>query len=355
MISRRRKLPITNILGKVFLGAVLALALFFGYVTTPAFSQVTAPVGETEEVSSQLVFWYDEVFFNLGRLTFIQVTNTSPDPVTLHFQVFRNSPGVICDEIDFVDNFTGNDTHVYDMGLIFKNDPTLPPVLDLLLETKGFVVVTPVNNVLEREAISWNHMIGSTYILDTNAGTEYMLNAMGREAVSFTLIPPGLPVPDGTLLDGVEAGYVVLQPDVLKFNYTALDQSFEFLPDFADVVSISFSDNYNGPFGAYHAQPGFGVSWQGLIFDSAENLTSGCDVTQNCFFDIGLNAFYPPANPFLGEEYLCGATNFNFEGWVKIEVGGLGPLQNEIGIFGTIDFFGEPGVGVGGATYMHVE
>jgi hypothetical protein len=179
--------------------------------------------------------------------------------------------------------------------------------------------------------------------------------------VSFIAIPPGLPVADGTVLDGVDTGYILLQPEILKFAFNKISGFPD--EDLTDVVSIAFKDNYNGPFGAYAAAPANAI-WDGLIFDNAENLISGCDVVQECFFDIGLNQNYISANPFLTSTLpldfedqfnvlLC-PNNFNFQGWVKIEVTGLDDLENEIGIVANIGDIGSFN-SVGSAVYMHAE
>lgn len=347
------------------------MALLFGFVVKPAFSQVFDSVGKTEEQSSQLVFWYDNVNDIIGQLeldreTFIQVTNASSDPVAVHVQIlfshngvdpFNPADDVICAEFDFDDFYTPFDTHVYDLTFIIKNDPTNPINVGDVFNTKGFVVITPINNAAERKAISHQHLFGTSYIFDNGAGTEYILSAMGRDAVSFTLIPPGFPVPDGTILDGVDSGYVVLQPDVLKFNFAGFPDLFF---EFSDVVSIAFRDNYNGSFGGYTAEPS-SATWTGFIFDEFENQVSGCNAVQNCFFDFGLNEVYRTANIFLsgGFDRLLCPNNFFEAGWVKIDVAPLTDFDNEIGIYGNIEFGNFFNIdlfeGFGGAKYMHVE
>jgi len=307
-------------INKIFEG-VVALIFLFGFTSIPAISQVV-PVGKTEEQASQLIFWYDQTPQGFGRTTLIQVTNASPNPVNVHVQILTNSPGAICDEVDFDDFYTGNDTHIYNLTDIVPNDGTSPVPNDVN-ETKGFIVITPINNIAEEEAISFQHLFGNSYIFDVVGGVEYRLNSMGRDAVSFTT--GDIITEDYIELDGIANGFVVIQPEILKFNFNSLPGS-----NFADIVSIAFVDNYNAPFGGYAAQAG-AASWNARIFDEFEEDISGCDVTQNCFFDIGLNEVILAANPYLGDILLCpGNTTPN--GWVKIEVGGLGDLENELGI-----------------------
>ena len=230
--------------------------------------------------------------------------------------------------------------HEYEIFDIFKNDPFAfesEVAIDVNV-TKGFVVITPVNNPADRKAIAFQHLFGTTDIrefIDPN-DSGFRINAMGRDAVSFST---GNVLPDGTVLDGVTNGYVLLQPEILKFNFFNIDE--------ADVISIAFRDNYEGVFG-YVAEPGDAV-WTPLIFDEEENPISCSPVVQNCFFDIGINDFILQANNLLGDKVLCPG-NSNANGWVKIAVSGLEGLENELGLIGLVEI-GE----FAGAIWMHAE
>ncbi len=345
------------------LGAAVA-AFLAGLLYVPSVSHASnhiRPTGKTTEQSSQLVFWYDEDDTGSGALspnrdTLIQVTNASVDtPVWVHVQIFASSntsPGdpttaVICSETNFNDFYTPLDTHIFTMDNVVRNDPLDPgnEVVDLQ-NTKGFIVITPIDGPGTRNAISHQHMFGYSFVSD-GLIFGYMVSSMGRDAVSFTT---GAVVADGTVLDGVANGYVLLQPDILKFTYSGFGGDFN---DFADLVSIAFKDNYEGVFG-YVAEPA-DATWTPLIFDEDENPISCSTVTQNCFFDIGLNddgsGFgFLQANVLLGDQLLCPG-NGNIIGWTKIAVGGLEGLENELGLLGTT-YSDE---GYSGAVWMHVE
>ncbi len=324
--------------------AVLAFVIVFVVSSTAAVSQVIAPTGKTQLQASQLILWYDEEKVVNNRNSGFQITNASVDtPVWVHVQIFASSnasPGdpttaVICSETNFNDFYTPNDTHFYDMNSLFTNDPLNTIFIGDFSNTKGFVVVTPIDAPGTRNAISHQHMFGDTFIFDgTSYG--YSINSMGRDAVSFST---GSVVPNGTVLDGVSNGYVLLQPEILKFVHH---------PDSVavDIVSIAFRDNYEGVFG-YVAEPADAV-WTPLIFDEDENPVSCSPVVQNCFFDIGLNEDTGQANSLLGNRLLCPGNDFN-AGWVKIAVSGLEGLENELGLWGSTDF------NTGGATWMHAE
>lgn len=381
--------------------AVIAVSLLMSFVfaVKPASSQITTEVGKTELQASQLVFWYDQTTGtdpDLNRFSYIQVTNAGDSTVTVHVQIFRSSnsdfgnpaTAVLCDELNFNDTYTAFDTHIYDLSNIVTNDGVSIASVN---GSKGFVVVTPINNEAEREAISYQHMFGNTYLQDFNSHVEFVLNAIGRDAVSFLQIVPlnGTPTPaeDGTVLDGVDNGYVVLQPNILKFNYfstlnvdedcsaipnvpggTCDFESLDGSPDFdptallSDIVAIAFQDNYDATFGGYEAEPDSAI-WDGVIFDDEEFPVSGCLIDYFCFADVGLNERFGEANPLLDQGALLCPGNTFPDGWVKLEVGGLGDFTNVIGINGLQGTLA--GVvsqatpanfpGFGSANYMYVE
>ncbi|MCH8028988.1 MAG: hypothetical protein IH874_03540 [Candidatus Dadabacteria bacterium] len=117
-----------------FFGA-MAVALLLGLTLVPIISQAAnhiVPTGKTTQQASQLVFWYDQDQDDEDFQSFIQVTNASVDtPVWVHVQVFASSnpsPGdpataVFCQETNFNDFYTPQDTHIYDMDDVVTNDP----------------------------------------------------------------------------------------------------------------------------------------------------------------------------------------------------------------------------------------
>ena len=323
-------------INKIFEG-VVALVFLIGLTTIPAISQVV-PVGKTEEQASQLILWYDQTEDAFGRFSFIQVTNANlASSVIIHVQIFASDEFSRCVEHDFNDFLSAGDEDTFDLSDLFGIN---------IDNTKGFVIITAVAEE-NGEAISFQHLFGNSIIFDFNAGSEYRLNSMGRDAVSFIT---GDVAPDFTELDGEDFAFVLIQPDVLKFNFDTGDDTFIF----ADVVSIAFQDNYDGSaIEGYAAEPA-DATWTPLIFDEFENPISCDTVPQGCFFDIGLNDVFVTANPLLdGDKVLCPTNDF-FTGWVRINVNGLDPdeFENEVGIIGIIGPFIEAS---GGATWMFVE
>jgi len=324
---------------------VLFLAMFLSLLLLPgkAVSQIIKPAGISTEASSQLVYYYSSITTSV-----IQVTNTNPvDGVWIHVQIFRSNdtdgtPGngneVYCDERDFVDFLTPNDTHVYvpsESDGLFKNNgetETMPgDVINIDLETPpsaGFIVITPVVSVSDLTAISFQHLMGS--FLNNGKGIFY-INAVGRDAVDFTT---GEVLPDGTPLDGVTGGFVVIQPNEL---------SFEFLNDVpVDVIGIVFQDVYGDPgLLGYQVIPG-SASWISFIFDFKEDPTS-CGVRNfDCLLLVGLNNSLPQATPLLTQnDLLCGGSitpdglgGDVAYGWTRVFVSGLGDFENLMGLFG---------------------
>ncbi|MGH7800392.1 MAG: hypothetical protein ACREOW_07145 [Thermodesulfobacteriota bacterium] len=332
-------------LNKIFEG-VVALVFLFGLTTIAAYSQIVVPVGKTEEQTSQLIFWYDQTEDAFGRFSFIQVTNASLDfGVNIHVQIFASdnpTPGNPvtarrCVEHDFNDFLTAGDEKTYDLSSLSGIN---------IDNTKGFVVVTAVDEP-SGEAISFWHLFGNSIIFDFNAQSEYRLNAMGRQAKDFLTDDPA---PEGETLDGIDLGLVLIQPDVLKFNFVTDNDEFTF----ADVVSIAFKDNYNsGPFGGYAAERA-DATWTPLLFDLFEDGVSCNPIPQDCFFDIGINDVLIPANPLLDDGLVLCPGNDVFAGWARISVSGLDEdeLENELGVIGIIGWNKEFS---GGASWMFAE
>jgi hypothetical protein len=311
-------------------------------------AQPTVRTGTTTEQASQLIFWYDQVFDQegipgvevpcCGRFSFFQVTNASTSPVSVKVQFFVSEdpdpgsppPASRCVRREFVDIYPGQESHSYDLFNLAANASGVPIGFDVL-NTKGFIVVTAIDGA--GKAISHNHLFGTSYVFDQNALTLHRINAMGRKAVDFGIPFPIVPAGDGELLDGVGAGLVLIQPETLKFNFESTKTKSPDFPNLADVIGISFKDNYDaGQDGAYAAEPG-SVTWQSpFIIDVSENPKLCGNIVQNCFFDIGLNEEIGVANPLLDGEKLYCPGNFTQDGWAITEVVGYDGFENELSI-----------------------
>lgn len=113
---------------------------------------------------------YIASFFDLReRETFIQSTITANSPITLHIQIFNVANN--CNENNFFDAYTGNDTHIYNMRDIITNDGN-PSGVVLPDGAYGIVIIS---NIVDG-TIAKGNLIGNFRIID-NAGYEYRTNS----------------------------------------------------------------------------------------------------------------------------------------------------------------------------------
>ena len=155
-------------------------------------------------------------FFDLrDRESFVQVTNVdeSGSPVTIHVQVFDVNNN--CNENNFFDVYTGNDTHVYNMSDIMRNDGN-PSGVSLPADAYGMVVFTVVTGI-GGETLENSVLIGNFTILDI-AGYEYRTNMLGIRSLDQPI-----PIPD------------------FFFNYNIKGNV-----TLSDVVGISLNQNTSG-------------------------------------------------------------------------------------------------------------
>ena len=119
-------------------------------------------------------------FFDLrDRESFVQVTNNDSEAIILHIQIYNVAQN--CNENNFFDNYTINDTHVYNLRDILTNDGN-PSGVVLPEDAYGIVVVTPVNSTLD--SFEETSFIGNFRIIDDN-GYEYRTNMSGWNDDSF--------------------------------------------------------------------------------------------------------------------------------------------------------------------------
>lgn len=130
------------------------------------------PIIESDNNENFSIF----AFYDLrDRESYLQVTNSQASPSTLHIQIFN--VGNLCNENDFFDDYTGNDTHVYNMRDILTND-TNPSGVDLPDDAYGIVAISSVDLDEGGTEIVNGALIGNFRILD-NSGYEYRTNMSG--------------------------------------------------------------------------------------------------------------------------------------------------------------------------------
>jgi len=140
------------------------------------------PISETETQSFQLYSFFDL----RDRESYIQITNTDsgPSDITVHVQVFNVNDN--CNENNFYDTLTPNDTHVYNLRNVQTNNGN-PSGVVLPQNAYGIVVVTNVVGVGGLSTSSPTSLIGNFRIID-DAGYEYRTNSHGyqNEIVQFS-------------------------------------------------------------------------------------------------------------------------------------------------------------------------
>jgi len=126
-------------------------------------------IPDTDNGQFQLIGYYDL----RDRESFIQITNTDTDSKNIHIQLFN--VGDNCNENNFFDGYTPNDTHVYNIRDIVTNDGN-PAGFVLPENAYGIFVAT---QVLNRSRT----LIGNLRIED-NSGYEYRTNLNNRTTIT---------------------------------------------------------------------------------------------------------------------------------------------------------------------------
>lgn len=168
------------LLNKLFKTTLLVLISLFLFVPS-SFAGFNRANTDTYD---SLLFYY----FDLReRESFVQVTNNDPTPpspppgftpgqnVIVHVQIFNVDDN--CNENNFYDTYTPNDTHVYNMRDILTNGGN-PSGVVLPQDAYGIVSVGVVNSIGGPFNSFQYVLTGNIRILDNN-GYEYRSNAQG--------------------------------------------------------------------------------------------------------------------------------------------------------------------------------
>ena len=124
-------------------------------------------------------------FFDLReRESFVQITNVYSQNLTLHIQIYNVAN--LCNENNFFDVYTPNDTHVYNMRDILTNDGN-PSGVDLPDDAYGIVFVSAAPPSMQMVSLNFAPIIGNFRILDAS-GYEYRTNSTSFVVGLFALI-----------------------------------------------------------------------------------------------------------------------------------------------------------------------
>ncbi len=177
-------------------------------------------IGESDSTAFQLVSFFDL----RDRESFVQITNTDPEDRRIHVQIFDVPNN--CNENDLFDDYTGNDTHVYNMRDLQTNNGN-PSGIVLPENAYGIVVFTVVDS--EGFTNSEGDFIGNFRILDNN-GYEYRTNLLGvideeqrgfDKLLNFNFNKKGMVTLSdviGFTLDDVGYTREVLSTDIVNIN-----------------------------------------------------------------------------------------------------------------------------------------
>ena len=130
----------------------------------------------TDDPEEELLAYYDL----RDRQSFVQVTNRSDEnPLCIHVQVFQQDRG--CDELDFNDVLTANDTVIYDLDNMLRNDGSAVPI-NLQDDSYGYVAVSSLDCVDGSDGD--DDLIGNFRIID-DSGYEYRMNMISESDPDF--------------------------------------------------------------------------------------------------------------------------------------------------------------------------
>ena len=287
-------------------------------------------------------------FFDLReRETFVQLTYPGSEffpgnPAQAHIQIFDVSNN--CNENNFFDNYTINDTHVYNMRDIQTNDGS-PSGVVLPDGAYGIVVITlSVGPNLSGLAQAFGNM----RILDNN-GYEYRTNAQSTSV--FLGLPAGFPNnPLATYTFNFNSETGVTLSDVIGINLLAIQQENGLIERDASEVAITYTafdvdiyDLNEVPFSCRD------VIYSCVDEDNPrlEELLETAGVASVASFEYGINDAIPHSK---GGELLCpgntiadGIVNLSVEPYPSQVISDIG----EISTFSFPFFYGYVGLNNG--------
>lgn len=152
-------------------------------------------LGETDRDRGTFVAAFDL----RKRESFLQLTNVDTLGATVHVQIYDVSS--LCNENDFFDVYTPNDTHVYNLRNILTNDGN-PSGVELPADSYGILFIS-VRQIPSQPNPA--NFLGNMRIEDNN-GYEYRTNIQGT---SIGIPTPQFVDPVGTFNFNTESGVIL--------------------------------------------------------------------------------------------------------------------------------------------------
>ncbi len=260
-------------------------------------------------------------FFDLrDRETFIQITNVDPGNHNIHIQLFDVSNN--CNENNFFDVYTPNDTHTYNIRDIQSNDgaPT-----GVVLPEGAYGIFVAFGEFTES-------IIGNIRIMDDN-GYEYRTNIQGTD-MDKTTDGPGA-IEEFATFNFNTAGGVTLSDIVLISIEDTLSDKEALLADVLNVwntVDVDIYDINENPFSCrkviYACINQDSSLYEALLEEAANQQSGNCSGECGASvadIEYGINNAIPHSK---GGELLCPGNNIP-EGIVRLEQIGQGDEAND--------------------------
>ena len=297
------------------MGRIKIIIMVFSLVlmgAIPGFSSGGLNVPESDSADDLFVGFFDL----RDRETFVQITNIDGvESETVHIQIFDVSNN--CNENNFFDTYTPNDTHTYNLRDILTNDGN-PSGVVLPDNSYGVVSIYRTPDPMEESF----ELIGNLRIIDDN-GYEYRSNLAGTVDEGFRTN-----LDFSTFNFNTEAG--VTLSDIIIIPFVDLGLGFPSIPDInvADVLDtfnvfdVDIYDINENPFSCRNVIFACINQDSPLIEEilNPDNVAEGSGTASVANFEYGINDAIPHSK---GGELLCPGNNIS-EGFVRLDKVGAG-------------------------------
>jgi len=301
-------------------GRIKIIIMVFSLVLMGAISGIaseTLAIPESDSPDDLLIGFFDL----RDRETFIQITNVdSAESETVHVQIFNVADN--CNENNFFDTYTPNDTHTYNLRDILTNDGNPSGVV---LPDNAYGVISvyrtpdPGNENFE--------LIGNLRVLDDN-GYEYRTNLSGTISEGN-----GLRTDFSTFNFNNESGVTLSDIIIIPFNNLGIEEAEIDVASVLEVFRVYDVDIYDldeNPFSCRNVIFACINQDSPLIEEilNPDNLVQGVGGNV-ASFEYGINEAISHSK---GGELLCPGNNIS-EGIVRLKQVGTGipdSFQNDL-------------------------
>lgn len=255
---------------------------------------ITIPETDGVEENSHLFYFFDL----RERETFIQLSYIDPEntalSATAHIQIWDVSNN--CNENNFFDQYTVNDTHVYNIRDIQTNDGSPSGVV---LPDGAYGIVTAIVTLNGSPNGNEGQPIGNLRVIDNN-GYEYRTNAQ-KIGETFIEVPPGIPFVFHSFNFNTKGGVNLSDVVGIPFTFFTPEPDFEVtltpVQDIYAPFDVDIIDDNEVPFSCRDVIFSCVNEDNPLLEELLEN--AGANVAS---FEYGINNAIPHSK---GGELLC--------------------------------------------------